>query len=863
MSPGVPACVYDVPLALDNTFSHTRGLDPRSAAARNDLHLHDCIDHLLGPMPPQQFLDFFLPWDVPSGRKGRLQSRNAFKDVPLSWNTVDDMYAQLLPALNKQTPKQARCPGFVFEVAASRSIHPNRPGYMKPDICCYASGSMPIIHSSDHSSRVELGHAELFIDLKPHPLHDFFVDPPSNIDQDTRRSHEFLQLAKDEDYQLVIDLPRTLGQHVAFVTEILARQFRTFLFSISMSGSFARILRWDRSGCVTTESFNIREHPDLLCEFLWRFSQTSNAGRGHDPTVQLASAEEEVLFQDVVLHAVRVQLEGSDVVVEDAVREHYAPGRVYAMNISCRASSGGPSKTRRYLVSCPVISPLSFVGRGTRGYWTVDVVSRSIAFLKDTWRFASVDELEADTLQRLQNLGVRHVPRVPWFGDVCDGVASSSQPSSEIGFQETLTNKMRQAPWACQVNKHRVRISRRRHHRLVLETVGYGLSSVRGPDELLSACYDVFIAMQDARKLDSRIHRDISLGNIILVKIPGDRPTRQGYLIDWEASCAVDDKGEAQDVGRAGTWRFMSIRMLNADGDNLKQTFQDDMEALFYVVLFCALMYQPHNRSPGQLKNTLNNFFDEKMSFGPGVVGGGNGKTMNSLTRTFTRGLQFESPQLGEWINAVADLHHAAEPVRSSSEENSNDGESENDYQDRWSDPKYLDDYWATFLKTHKLEHNNRFEQEIISYLEDESPPPLIFPNPPSSPLPSIGPLSPHGTRTSRKRPLPVSSDDARGTKRNLRSGHRAPSSTGTRHSARLEEKMKREVRERGAEKKRKQWKWQSEGHKKSKNAKRVRRQDVGSESAPSRTARGGVTVESTKRSSTRLVQKCRADSRS
>lgn len=56
--------------------------------------------------------------------------------------------------------------------------------------------------------------------------------------------------------------------------------------------------------------------------------------------------------------------------------------------------------------------------------------------------------------------------------------------------------------------------------------------------------------MQVVRAKDSRIHRDISLGNIILVKVPG-RSTRQGYLIDWEASCRIDDVGEAMEVGRA------------------------------------------------------------------------------------------------------------------------------------------------------------------------------------------------------------------------------------------------------------------------------------------------------------------------
>ena len=55
--------------------------------------------------------------------------------------------------------------------------------------------------------------------------------------------------------------------------------------------------------------------------------------------------------------------------------------------------------------------------------------------------------------------------------------------------------------------------------------------------------------MRDALAKDSRIHRDISAGNIVLVQEPGS-PVRRGYLVDWESSCKVDDKGEAVDSGR-------------------------------------------------------------------------------------------------------------------------------------------------------------------------------------------------------------------------------------------------------------------------------------------------------------------------
>ena len=306
-----------------------------------------------------------------------------------------------------------------------------------------------------------------------------------------------------------------------------------------------------------------------------------------------------------------------------------------------------------------------------------------------------------------------------------------------------------------------------------------------------------------------------------------------------------------------GTWRFMSMRMLNFDGDKLKHTFQDDMEALFYVVLFCALIYQGHDCPLRHVKRVLNNFFDEKMPFKPGIVRGGTGKRMNSKCRAFTEGIQYQDTHLGEWLNTVADLLRPADRDDSGTEESSSSSidEPRPEPQDRWSDPSHLDVYWSTFLKTHTLAQNNRSEFKFPSQLEDETPSPLIFPSPPSPPLPSPGPSSGPSGRMLRKRPVPVSSDDARDTKRARRSGPGVPGTSGTRHSARLEQKMKRETWERETEKKRKE----REAAKrvraiqdKAKNAKMGRKGPVG-------TVRGGLALESTKRSSTRSTRKRRA----
>lgn len=134
-------------------------------------------------------------------------------------------------------------------------------------------------------------------------------------------------------------------------------------------------------------------------------------------------------------------------------------------------------------------------------------------------------------------------------------------------LQSTLSDQFVSVPGICQVDGEVIRTSKRYHYRLVLGTVGSPLKTVRGAKELLHATYDVLTgmlqshmctslvtepltAMRDALAKDSRLHRDISVANIILVQ-EADRDVRRGYLIDWDASCRVDDAGDALEEGRA------------------------------------------------------------------------------------------------------------------------------------------------------------------------------------------------------------------------------------------------------------------------------------------------------------------------
>ncbi|RDX42645.1 hypothetical protein OH76DRAFT_1488526 [Lentinus brumalis] len=675
-------------MALDVTLSHTRGMEPEAAKARNRRRVQDLMKAIVGPLPVEAFLDAFIPRRESWGKAPSLSRKHAFIAVPRHATTAEGICGPLLKALRKA---RTHCPGYSFHDTSARSLHPRRLGYMKPHICCYATENFDLVQHSETESRTEFGYAEFFIDAKPSPSHDYFVDPPITSTIEGRASHDFIAPAEDEEFRKHRD--RALGQHIGYVTEIFARQPRVAVFSISMAGSRARLVRWDRAGCVVTEDFDIRGRADLFCDFLWRFSQTTHRRRGHDVTVEVASPHEETLFRASIKAHVKLQLaleEGAT--LDNALRQHYEPGCVAAVHVLAHGSPANAAHVHRFLVSRPVVSPLRLTGRATTGYWAVDARTRNVVFLKDTWRAYPPVDLEGETLKRMNEQGVCNIPALVCHGDVPDYIPHDEREVDPRDVQVSETDEYQNEQSVCKVMEDKVVVAKHWHYRVVLGTVGYGLRELRGTEELLHATYDVFHAMRDALRHDSRLHRDISVGNILLVREEG-RDVRRGVLVDWETSCRVDDTGKAVEPGRVGTWQFMSVEML-LNGENDRQhTFQDDMESLLYVVLYCSLLWLPHALPTNQLVAMFNVLFEYSDTIGTRRIGG-NGKLVNAYHRSHSDRVAFP-PALQEWMQTVMEYHH---PVDHTEEE----------YADRWTNPEYLDRFWGDFLKSHALDRDDR-----------------------------------------------------------------------------------------------------------------------------------------------------------
>lgn len=299
----------------------------------------------------------------------------------------------------------------------------------RPDICVYEEGTDESHYTKGEKKKAfaNLGYAHMFIEVKGHDREDYFDDPVKNSHPTDRPSHSFIRRfdAKTPSSELARE---DLGQIVAYATEALAKQHRVAYYSVSVRGIKARLMRWDRSGAIATEEFDLHKNSRFLCEFLWRYSKGTAYERGFDDTVTRASVADEQVFVRVIRDHVRLQGGHTEETEKfrKAVDMHYVPGQVYIVRVF---SAGQEDYPHEYLVSRPVVSPRSLTAPATRGYWAVARDSKTIAFLKDVWRYE--DDFpcqEGDILQKLENAKVASIPRLSCHGYVL--VLEEASPKS-------------------------------------------------------------------------------------------------------------------------------------------------------------------------------------------------------------------------------------------------------------------------------------------------------------------------------------------------------------------------------------------------------------------------------------------------
>ena len=254
-----------------------------------------------------------------------------------------------------------------------------------------------------------MGLVYLFIEVKKNANQDIFIDPSD----DSLPDHKFTvdTWANDESSNYRIS---ALGQNAHYAHMIQTRQFRTCVFSLTISGSTARIMRWDRSGVLVTSAFDYKANPLTLIEFVWRFAKANKEQQGFDRTANSTKSDEDRRsFVKAITSHVRLQLAlGPDTageVLGDAVNTHYCGGVVSRVGM----------ESYDVWVSRPLWVSHAIVGRCTAGYWGVRCDTKEVVFLKDVWR-TDVETVQSEgaILSYLTERGVSHIPALVGHGDV-------------------------------------------------------------------------------------------------------------------------------------------------------------------------------------------------------------------------------------------------------------------------------------------------------------------------------------------------------------------------------------------------------------------------------------------------------------
>ncbi|KII87784.1 hypothetical protein PLICRDRAFT_54828 [Plicaturopsis crispa FD-325 SS-3] len=523
----------------------------------------------VGPMPIEEFLESFLP-SAPTPRS--TTSHDTWLETWCSAGPnsgAPHSQSETNTKLIKAIKRSNLCPMLkFFDTHAATDQSAARCREIQPDLCVYNADDAGDVDEKDHA-------------------HWSTVAMWWKVQGSIRQADpwgSFLPTVEDR--------ARMRGLHVLCNAKMFNRQHRNFAFSVAIMGDFARLVRWDRAGGIVSERFDYKE-TQHLGEFLWRFNHMSPAARGLDSTVTKASDAEIVLAKRFLSKFSSSKTPPLNIAIED--------GR------------------RHYIVWKPLGDPLSSIGRATRGYPAFELEATianphevKLVFMKDVWRIDSEEWLpEGTILQELNDAKVRYVPDLLYHADV-----------DPLGRGRTRTNEDTFAKHSSWASRNVPVLIPRIHYRMVTKFCGVPIYHFKESSELMIATHHAYKAHRDAFEKCEYIHRDVSADNVLIDWDKDGNP--RGTLIDWEFARKIGDiQTERRQVTRAGTWQFMSCRLLQ--DPHKHHEIQDDMESFVHIVMCVGLRWIPHNRV-NDLYSIFSYVYDAARPLKGGKMAGGSGK---------------------------------------------------------------------------------------------------------------------------------------------------------------------------------------------------------------------------------------------
>ncbi|KZV69778.1 hypothetical protein PENSPDRAFT_608208 [Peniophora sp. CONT] len=518
-------------------------------------------DAYVGNMPVQYLFDVILPTAV-------ARDRAAFPDLDFSdlWASVDETNEHTITYKPKTTSIMAQrinasgiCPHLHFvstEHIPLDQAGPLSSGDGKARRKVDLSGMYAPDPEQAHKTVSDFASLRLPVELK-RKLEDIVVDGYAKWTSAQRKEQGLPHQTAPAIH--------ARGQTASYALNQQQQQALTHSYSAVIAGETARVLVFDHSGVIVTESFPWKTG-SVFTEFLWRLERASDKVIGLDDSVVEGPLPAGV--EDAARAAFKKLNERGCAPYEVSADEPLRTVRVWD---EAQVVDGEP-KVRDYIATYPIELPPSLVSRWTVGYLAYDIVTDCVHWIKDSWRLA-VDEFEKEgvTYERLKEAGVPNLPKVVCAGDVRwkDG-----------SVQTTRAHEYTGADWAFKTQN----VNRLIHYRIVFSTIGRPLLRFRSFKHLCELLLEAIQAHSVAYEKAKILHRDVSTGNILIDE------DGHALLIDWDL-CMDITKGGARRPWRTGTWQFISAALLSKPTFKAHQ-LRDDLESFYWVFLYVVLRYR-------------------------------------------------------------------------------------------------------------------------------------------------------------------------------------------------------------------------------------------------------------------------------
>ncbi|KAI0331547.1 hypothetical protein GY45DRAFT_606762 [Cubamyces sp. BRFM 1775] len=587
------------------------------------------IPHASGPPP--------IPTHNPFAEVGRLDPKTA---------TEDEYSAAFIEAL--ESSNDTLTPG----MKARRCCHKKDEGgtTMRVDGAIYRSDNIDAPVPDDN--RPHYADQIVAIEFKRSKLFDPFSDKGDPCPESIKRRD-------------------VRGQISSYAENALSTQRRVGLFMLVVIGRRCRLTRWDRSGVVFTVSFDYCDDWQLFCQVLWRMSQCSDEQLGFDPTAR------RIYPSDPLYKVMDDEAEPRESDVDHQERDlgpnELPPGQPFVFRYVREKfreslSNGAPrylldvpdgNTIRQYLVGRAAFIAKGMAGRGTQGFAALDRETKQLAWLKDCWRadYALVEH-EGDILRELNKAGVPNIPTLICYGDIPNQKTvtpevwrwaqkewvndptidlairipeslSTTQAREELA--KTLQASKQHVPGDLQSttdgtgNASQVLFDKdcplrlHQHARIVVKEIGLPLKDFETGGQLLyvvGGCLGAHYIAATLPEPISRIHRDISSNNILIVPMVNDNGAGirslvwNGLLCDWELSKRIKSTAiSPRQPVRSGTWQYMSVALL--DYHDKVVEICDELEAFLHVIVYHAVRYLDSNLTKGEVGQFIEEYFDQ------------------------------------------------------------------------------------------------------------------------------------------------------------------------------------------------------------------------------------------------------------